>query len=81
MRETAPLGAALTTTSVEEPAPEEEEEEEEEEGEDDDGGMSCSQVQDRTHITTPVVFHDLGVVQHLTVKTMNKTTQMMRMIP
>lgn len=39
MRDTAPLGVALTTTSVEEPTPEEEEEEEEEEeGEDDDGG-------------------------------------------
>lgn len=38
MRDTAPLGVALTTTSVEEPTPEEEEEEEEEEeGEDDDG--------------------------------------------
>ncbi|KAL3151558.1 hypothetical protein ABBQ38_012554 [Trebouxia sp. C0009 RCD-2024] len=37
MRDTAPLGAALTTASVEEPTPEEEEEEEEEEeGEDDD---------------------------------------------
>lgn len=35
MRETAPLGAALTSTSAEEPTPEEEEEEEEE-GEDED---------------------------------------------
>lgn len=40
MRDTAPLGAALTTASVEEPTPEEEEEEEEEEeGEDDDDGV------------------------------------------
>ena len=40
MRDTAPLGAALTSTSVEEPTPEEEEEEEEEEeGEDDDDGI------------------------------------------
>lgn len=37
MRETAPLGAALTSTSAEEPTPEEEEEEEEE-GEDEDEG-------------------------------------------
>lgn len=63
MRETAPLGAALTA-SVEEATPEEEEEEEEEEeGEDEEEGTAllhaCSQLS--THLSPvtcfPSVYH------------------------
>lgn len=53
MRETAPIGAALTTTSVEEPTPEEEEEEEEEEdeGEDEDDGTMTTSLANHIHLT------------------------------
>ena len=75
MRETAPLGAALTSTSVEEPTPEEEEEEEEE-GEDEDGS--------NTHLlANSIEFKILTrlCLQLLMGKTTNKKIQMRKTIP
>lgn len=81
MRDTAPLGAALTTASVEEPTPEEEEEEEEEEeGEDDDDGVFIwfdSEIYPIYHTYFCVKLDH--ALQHLTVKTMSKKIQMTRM--
>ena len=80
MRDTAPLGAALTTTSIEEPTPEEEEEEEEEEeGEDDDDGIA-NLLAETSQVLNLCCMSGLDrVLQHLTAKTMNRMIQMTRL--
>ena len=78
MRESAPLGAALTTASVEEPTPEEEEEEEEEEGEDEDEGHLLAPFAKLASAVT-VVTLPKRALQRLTAKMMSKKTPMMKM--